>query len=342
MDDSINKLQVSYERMYAPAEDLVTLQDHFVELEDAQTRTSDTLRHDINCLSADLSALSARIEEQSKDMSDLCQIVRGVVDDGSSITPVPSASIVKSEPGTQSATGRENMYNTAMRHVFLVALGLPMNRTLSSINPECAPTSEIEGGAWVVRQDALGTASGGVPMRVLQPDWHKRWSDNSEWHNELVRFVRAKISEIQPLMNIEYMSSKTDADLLTKLAATFKTAKASWMLAETASPTAGPAPRPLTSTVTTAATLVVPPDVKANRAQCKARKALKRLGALREGYDVEIVTDWLWVVDGYHYMLSDESGDEGVAEDAIDPASDDDSKGRKAKASGKTHLWLCG
>ncbi|KAL1741763.1 hypothetical protein HDZ31DRAFT_66627 [Schizophyllum fasciatum] len=224
-----------------------------------------------------------------------------------------------------------------MRHVFMIALGQPMNRPLNSITPQYAPTSGIEGGAWVLKPQE-GVA--GVPARILEPDWHKRWSDNSEWHNELVRFVRVKISEIQPLMNAEFMASKSDADLLTKLAATFKTIKAHWNAAEIATPAIIPTPGSTIPTVVAAALGAQPPDVKAKHVQRKTRKAQKRLEALRSCYDAATVAEWSWVVDGHHYMSSDESGDEDVGVVAIDPASDDDTKGRKAKAVGKKGPWI--
>ncbi|KAL1740917.1 hypothetical protein HDZ31DRAFT_67448 [Schizophyllum fasciatum] len=71
LEDSISKLEASYDRTYAPAEDLDTLKDHFVGMENAQAQTSEAFRHDIHRLSIDLSALTAKVDEQSKDMDEL-------------------------------------------------------------------------------------------------------------------------------------------------------------------------------------------------------------------------------------------------------------------------------
>ncbi|TRM57816.1 hypothetical protein BD626DRAFT_634527 [Schizophyllum amplum] len=322
LEESVSRLETAPGVIYAPAKDLATLQDQVIALEDGLEHSSSMLRHRLGELAATQVALEQKIDTQAQDILELRQLMQSG----------PPTS-VKSEQHESSAD-RDNIYNSAFRNTILVAMGLAMTTPYK----DAAQTPVlVDGGGWVTIDSDIPDAK---PTRVLRPDWTKPWKDNTGWHVELVEFMRAKISQIQPLISAELVAYKTDQEILTKLGLVYKAIRQnrpSESIDAPGSTALG------TSSASGIAGGVAPSAVnsgsKGRRKARKQRKSEQRRAVLTDPkvYNQDLVGGWTWALETHAYMSTDESAEEESARDnaAIDPDSEDDAKPRTHKGSTK-------
>ncbi|KAL1724249.1 hypothetical protein EV715DRAFT_260143 [Schizophyllum commune] len=329
LEEEIIALRTSHTAC-APTKALASLQERVVALEDASRRDS----HELGRLGVAQLALSATIAEQTRIIGELHQqqeegVVRrtGMV---GSVELKVAHTVVKAEPDQLDADKKseknDNLYLGAMRGTFLSALGVSTNTKNKDLS---LPIVE-EGGAWVVNM--MHSEGDGRPSRVLRPDWSKPWGENTVWQDELTRFARAKVPQIQPLITTEMIAAKTDTELTLRMKTVFRGMQSCWKAKHASASGAPPARGPARDSEEQ--------KTVNKRKQRKARKGAKRREALANPaqYDPVTTEAWRWIVDDA-YASTDESGGE-VEHDAIraiDPGSDDEKN--KPQVSNKAAPW---
>ena len=59
-------------------------------------------------------------------------------------------------------------------------------------------------------------------QNVLRPHWESNFASNSEWHQAAVDFIRTKGPNFHPALTKATLNSKTDDEILKRLAAVYK------------------------------------------------------------------------------------------------------------------------
>ncbi|KAJ7495143.1 hypothetical protein FB451DRAFT_1477687 [Mycena latifolia] len=165
----------------------VTLQADYDDLENEH---ADTLKR--------LSKIEDAMEKQTETVSMLFDAIQkggGTVGDGDSKVKVK----------------RDNALNTAIRKTFFTAMGLP-NKSKLKDAAMIGPTEA--GGGYVKDSETSG--------RVLRPDWAASFTENSSWHNNIIKYMRQKVPVQQPAITMDMMKSKSDDDILDRVEVVFK------------------------------------------------------------------------------------------------------------------------
>ncbi|KAJ6486291.1 hypothetical protein DFH09DRAFT_1339703 [Mycena vulgaris] len=109
---------------------------------------------------------------------------------------------------------RDNVFNTAVRKTFFVAMGLSKK---SKLRDAASIRSTRSGGGFIKDRETGG--------QLLRPDWSVSFAENSSWHNRMVEFIRQKASLQNPVITSTFMDAKSADDLLQRLATVFKNIK---------------------------------------------------------------------------------------------------------------------
>jgi hypothetical protein len=60
-------------------------------------------------------------------------------------------------------------------------------------------------------------------QNVLRPHWESNFAANSDWHQDAINFVRKKGPNFHPALTKQTLATKTDDDILKRLAVIYKT-----------------------------------------------------------------------------------------------------------------------
>ncbi|KAI5827022.1 hypothetical protein K523DRAFT_418787 [Schizophyllum commune Tattone D] len=337
IEDRIDNMELS-RTSFAPATELASLRTRLATLEEAHQCSVDDSRLELDELRAAQSVLASAVDAQAQELARLHELVVDVnarpsqLEQGEDTYPIKSEAItvkIKQERGqTKDDKEKNNLFNAAMRGVFLLAMGMPVGTK----NKNLALPIVVEGGGWVARSIESPPGSVVEASQVLRPDWAKSWGLNTAWQDKLVRFARTKVPEIQPMITADYMLQKSDADLTTRMGTVYKAMRLCWQANQVASLNVPPAR--LRGPARTAAEQTV----IGKRKSRKTRKGQKRREVLSDPteFDQASTKDWLWLVQD-SYTSTDESGGEADQE-AIDPTSDDE--GGRKRVTNRVAPWV--
>ncbi|KAJ6470979.1 hypothetical protein C8R45DRAFT_1165683 [Mycena sanguinolenta] len=107
--------------------------------------------------------------------------------------------------------GRDNLLNNAVRQSIYLAMGLP---TTSKLQAAAAVPPPKSGGSYVKDPESKG--------KLLRPDWGVSFTENSTWHNAMVKFVREKAPTLVPALTPAKLSQRSDDVILKRLEVVFK------------------------------------------------------------------------------------------------------------------------
>jgi hypothetical protein len=60
---------------------------------------------------------------------------------------------------------------------------------------------------------------------LLRPNFMGSWSDNAEWRNDMIHYVREKACEVYPQLHADRLAQKTDTDIVRQLREVFENTK---------------------------------------------------------------------------------------------------------------------
>ncbi|KAJ7758621.1 hypothetical protein B0H16DRAFT_1820575 [Mycena metata] len=191
-------------------------------------------------------------------------------------------------------------WQAATRKVFLVAMGLPKTAKYK----EAALVLPVKTGGSYIPDPATPNGT------LLRPDWKLGFNGNSVWHVPMLKFTRQKVPKITPAITDTIMQSKSEEDILARLAAVFRNISAEYRKA--------PQGQPLVTVPEEANAVASTSDAtRTNRRKGrKVRKCEERIKVLQEE-GIKVEEEWKFLLTP-PYQSTDESNDS----DVIDPDTD--------------------
>ncbi|KAJ7825820.1 hypothetical protein B0H14DRAFT_3874256 [Mycena olivaceomarginata] len=105
---------------------------------------------------------------------------------------------------------RDNVFNTAVRKLFLLAMGL--GKKGSTLKDAALLKPSTAGGGYIRDTE---TSNG----KLLRPDWNVTFADNSEWHSRTVKWMRQNMKTQFPAAMID---EKSDDAIVDQLSTVFR------------------------------------------------------------------------------------------------------------------------
>ncbi|KAJ7857805.1 hypothetical protein B0H14DRAFT_3637982 [Mycena olivaceomarginata] len=192
---------------------IVQLQDRISALEGVAYDLRDKLEErdaDIRDLDNENLQLWRRINELEQIHGDKLQRIIDFIENNE-FTGTSATHTSASGSGSKGKSERDNVFNTAMRKVFKVAMGHGVNVKLEILAND---TPIKAGGSYIADSDSKG--------RLLRPDWSASFNENSRWHKSMLEFARKKAHVFHPTMTESMVNAKTDDEIMERLENVFK------------------------------------------------------------------------------------------------------------------------
>ncbi|KAJ7479157.1 hypothetical protein FB451DRAFT_1451010 [Mycena latifolia] len=212
---------------------------------------------------------------------------------------------------------RDNALNTATRRCLFVAMGIP--RT-SKLKDAAGIEPRRTGGSYIKDKESNG--------KLLRPDWSTSFAENSNWHESMVQFVRAKASNLVPALTKQVLDKKTDDDLMDRLEVVFKN------IASEYRKTAKNLQNSKLNRPQEEATTDMTPDQERQYNRRRGRKVRKCDERTIAARDIEMDDEWTFFLQPA-YQSTDESDDAEV----LDPDTDTE-KNAEVPASSTRKPWI--
>ncbi|KAJ7749354.1 hypothetical protein B0H14DRAFT_3513620 [Mycena olivaceomarginata] len=192
---------------------IMQLQDPISALEGVAYDLRDKLEErdaDIRDLDNENLQLWRRINELEQIHGDKLEHIINFIDNNE-FTGTGATHTSASGSGSKGKSERDNVFNTAIRKVFMAAMGHGVNVKLEILAND---TPIKAGGSYIADSDGTG--------RLLRPDWSASFNENSRWHKSMLEFARKKAPVFHPTMTESMINAKTDDEILERLENVFK------------------------------------------------------------------------------------------------------------------------
>ncbi|KAJ7262556.1 hypothetical protein C8J57DRAFT_1719432 [Mycena rebaudengoi] len=189
---------------------------------------------------------------------------------------------------------RDNVLHGGIRTLFYKSMGL--ERATATMEVMQPPTP---GGGWINDPET----SGG---RLLRPDWRVSFSDNSMWHDEIVKFVKTHLHSEVPAISNDSALAMSDAEVRSHVQTVFKGIMGKyrkWEKTKATPSTVGDATK----------------DEAASVKNLRAQRKVRKLAPREKVRPKEMGAEWDWF-----FQTSYQSIDETDTADILDPDTDTD------------------
>ncbi|KAG2143584.1 hypothetical protein DEU56DRAFT_754407 [Suillus clintonianus] len=162
---------------------------------------NEVLREMVKEHRAEIDELKSTVNAQGTSLDELLTLIN---DHRSLDTLGPSTKSV--DKATKAV--RDNVFNAAVRHTFLHAMGISDSKQAATLEP--------------LEQDTFWLECATRGAAVLRPNFGGSWTENVDWREDMIRYVRLKACEVYGQLREEHLNKKSNADITRQLKEVFE------------------------------------------------------------------------------------------------------------------------
>ncbi|KAJ7622632.1 hypothetical protein DFH06DRAFT_1447651 [Mycena polygramma] len=304
-DTRISDLESLYNQVESMV--LTTKNEQHLRINDIIHAQADIMR-DIDNEQTNAEQRIGVLEEQVKKQGKLIEGLLKMVANGGS-----KGELDVEENDSKPKGNRDNAFNTAVRRCIFLAMGLPQT---AKLRDAAAVRPGKSGGGYIQDPESSG--------KLLRPDWRVPFTENSRWHDSMIKLVRTKAPTVVPALKKSQIQAKSDEHILERLDVVFKNITSAYRKAtKPVADADGSEPEEGN-------------EEQANRRRSrKARKCEERKAAIDE-YDIAIPDEWTWFLQAV-YQSTDESDDAEVLDPDTDTEATDEVPAASTRKPWITH-----
>ncbi|KAG2123994.1 hypothetical protein DEU56DRAFT_923703 [Suillus clintonianus] len=202
LDTIVAQLSEKVDRLTLQSRESAEIKPRIEEL----TQENNMLRATVEDHRAAIHELEATVDAQSASLEELLTLINGLRSAGA--TPPTVKSVDKATKAV-----RDNVFNNAIRHTFFHAMGISDSKQATSLGV-------LDDGSFWFK----------CPTRdanLLRPNFAGSWSENADWRDDMVRYIRLKACEVFAQLPVDHLSQKTDTDIIKQLKEVFENTRGS-------------------------------------------------------------------------------------------------------------------
>ncbi|KAG1874030.1 hypothetical protein C8R48DRAFT_669664 [Suillus tomentosus] len=202
LDTIVAQLSEKVDRLTLQSRDSVEFKPRIEEL----TQENHMLQATVKDHHATIHELEATIDAQSATLEELLTLIEGLRSAGTALPTVKSV-----DKATKAI--RDNVFNNAIQHTFFHAMGISDSKQAMSLGV-------LDDGSFWFK----------CPTRdanLLRPNFARSWSENADWREDMVRYIRLKACEVFTQLPVEHLKQKNDTDIIKQLKEVFENTRGS-------------------------------------------------------------------------------------------------------------------